>query len=53
MSINGHILDNPHVVKYLGVLIDDKFDWKHHVSYVSSLRSQRIGVFKKNFVILA
>ena len=53
MSINGHILDNPHVVKYLGVLIDDKFDWKHHVSYVSSLCSQRIGVFKKNFVILA
>lgn len=47
MSINGHILDNPHVVKYLGVLIDDKLDWKHHVSYVSSLCSQRIGVFKK------
>ena len=37
MSINGHILDNPHVVKYLGVLIDDKLDWKHHVSYVSSV----------------
>ena len=37
MSINYHILDNPHVVKYLGVLIDDKLDWKHHVSYVSSL----------------
>ena len=47
MSINGHIIDNPHVVKYLGVLIDDKLDWKHHVSYVASLFSQRIGVFKK------
>ena len=47
LSINGHILDKPHVVKYLGVLIDDKLDWKHHVSYVSSLCSQRIGVFKK------
>ena len=52
MSINDHILDSPHVVKHLGVLIDDKLDWKHHVSYVSSLCSQRIGVFKKNFVIL-
>ena len=50
MSINGHILDNPHVVKYLGVLIDDKLDWKHHVSYVSSLCSQRIGVFKKTIL---
>ena len=47
MSINGHILDNPQVVKYLGVLIDDKFDWNHHVGYVSSLCSQHIGVFKK------
>ena len=47
MSINGHILDNLHVVKYLGVLIDDMLDWKHHVNYVSSLWSQRIGVFKK------
>ena len=47
MSINGHILDNLHIVKYLCVLIDDKLDWKHHVSYVSSLCSQRIGVFKK------
>ena len=53
MSINGHILDNPHIVKYLSVLIDDKLDWKHHVSYVSSLCSQRIGVLKKNFIILA
>ena len=47
MSINGHMLDNPHVVKYLGVLIDDKLDWKHYVSYASSLRSQRIDVFKQ------
>ena len=49
MLINGHVLDNPHVVKYLGVLglIDDKLDWKHHVSYVSSLCSQHVGVFKK------
>ena len=32
---------------YLGVLIDDKLDWKHHVSYVSSLCRQRISVLKK------
>ena len=47
ISINGHVLDNPRIVKYFGVLIDDKLDWKHHVSYVSSLCSQRIGIFKK------
>ena len=47
VSINGQILINPHVVKYLGVHIDDKLSWAYHVSYVTRMCCQRIGVFKK------
>ena len=47
VSVNGHILINPSYVKYLGILIDDKLEWKHHVSHVTKVCSQRIGMFKK------
>lgn len=47
VSINGHVLDNPHVVKYLGIYIDDKLNWSSHVKHVTKLCSQRIGLFKK------
>ena len=51
VSINGHILDNPHCVKYLGILIDDKLAWYDQVKYVIKLCSQRIGVFKKDITL--
>ncbi len=35
------------VVTYLGIYIDDKLYWKHHVGHVYKLCCQRIGVFKK------
>ena len=49
VSINGHVLDNPHCVKYLGILIDDKLAWYDHVKYVIKLC---IGVFKKILLYL-
>ena len=45
ININGHVLDNPHCVKYLGILINDKLTWYDRVKYVIKLCSQRIGVF--------
>ena len=51
VSINGHVLDNPHCVKYHGILIDDKLAWYNHIKYVIKLCSQRIGKFKKYYFI--
>ena len=45
------------VAKYLGLYIDDKLLWTHHVSYITKQCCQRIGIFKKvlpnlpNFVL--
>ena len=52
VSINGHILDNPQCVKYLGILIDDKLAWYDHVKYFIKLCSQCISVFKKILLYL-
>ena len=34
-------------VKYLGLRIDNELSWKNHVEHVTTLCSQRIGVFKR------
>jgi hypothetical protein len=47
ITVNGQVLLNPNVVKYLGVYLDDKLLWSHHVNYVFKLCCQRIGMFKK------
>ena len=52
VSINGHVLDFPHCVKYLGILIDDQLAWYNHAKIVIKLCSQRIGIFKKILLYL-
>ena len=55
--INGYPIIQSNVAKYLGLYIDDKLLWTHHVSYVTKQCCQRIGIFKKvlpnlpNFVL--
>ena len=34
-------------VKYLGVLIDDKINWKQHISFVGSRVARNSGIFFK------
>ncbi len=45
--VNGEMLSNPGVVKYLGIYIDDMLKWNFHVNHVTKICSQRIGLFKK------
>ena len=55
---NGYHIIQTNVTKYLGLYIDNKLLWTHHVSYVTKQCCQRIGIFKKvlpnlpNFVLL-
>ena len=47
LTINGHVLDNVHVVKYLGIFIDDTLSWSFQINHITRLCCQRIGMFKK------
>ena len=42
VNINGHFLDNPKVVKYLGLYNADKLFWNYQVKHITQLISQRM-----------
>ena len=44
---NTFPLERKDHVKYLGVLIDDKINWKHHISFVCSRVARNSGIFFK------
>jgi hypothetical protein len=44
---NNYSLEQKDHVKYLGVMIDDKLNWKYHISFVCSRISRNTGVFYK------
>ena len=44
---NTFPLERKDHVKYLGVLIDDKINWKHHISFVCSPVGRNSGIFFK------
>lgn len=44
ISVRGHQLGRVHVVKFLGVLIDDKLTFKFHIDSIASRLSKCIGV---------
>ena len=46
-SINNIPIERKKVVKFLGVLVDDKLSWKHHIAAVKSKMSRYIGVLYK------
>ena len=44
---NNYSLEQKDHVKYLGVMIDDKLNWKYHISFVCTRISRNTGVFYK------
>ena len=46
-SDTDFFLEQKDSIKYLGVLIDDKLNWKKHISFISSKISRNTGVFFK------
>jgi len=45
LNINGITVKRCDSVKYLGVLIDDKLNWKKHIDYIYSQLAKFIGIF--------
>jgi hypothetical protein len=46
IKLNGITLETCESVKYLGVHIDDKLNWKSQVSYVTTKLNKQIGILK-------
>ena len=44
IRINNEILEQKPSIKFLGVLIDENFDWKEHVNAVANKISKSIGI---------
>ena len=47
IRIDGHPIDEVHKTKFLGVFIDNKLNWKDHVSYLIGKISKGIGMIIK------
>ena len=45
--IDGCCIDKVNFTKFLGVYIDDKLNWKKHISYISGKVSRGIGIIVK------
>ena len=47
ITIDGHEIDQVVKTKFLGVVIDNKLNWKEHVSLISGKISRSIGMIIK------
>ena len=47
IRIDGHPIDEVHKTKFLGVFIDNKLNWKDHISYLIGKISKDIGMIIK------
>ncbi len=51
--IADNALEHVSYVKFLGVIIDDKLNWKNHMSYVSSKAAEHAGILPRVIDILS
>ena len=47
LKIDGEEISEVSKTKFLGVIIDNKLKWQHHIAYISSKISKEIGIIIK------
>ena len=47
IKMGDTVLEKVNSIKYLGVMFDDRFNWKDHISYISSKISSSVGILSK------
>ena len=47
LTINHTQIERVDKIKFLGVIIDDKFNWKSHVTYIQAKIAKNIGIIYK------
>ena len=47
IKIDGYMIDRVTHTKFLGVFIDEKLNWKKHISYISGKISRGLGIIVK------
>ena len=43
LNFAGNEINNPEYVKFLGIIVDGKLNWKHHIDYV--IKKMNSGVY--------
>ena len=52
MSLDGTPLNQVHVVKFLGIFLDENLSWKSHISYICKKISKSAGIiFRSRFYL--
>ena len=47
LKLNGTTIYESNKIKYLGIIMDDKLSWKHHITELSKKISKSIGIIYK------
>ena len=47
IKINGTIIQEKTITKYLGTIIDNKLSWKQHTEYINTKLSRALGIIRK------
>ena len=47
LKMGNITLEKVNTIKYLGVIFDERFSWRNHVSYICTKLSQSVGVLSK------
>ena len=45
--ISGHEIDKVCITKFLGIVLDDRLNWKSHIQYIKNKDTKAIGILKK------